>query len=1162
LGVSGSLSAACYTPCINFPPLSIALTSQPGHYEWYYRRELFHRSECHCHQQYSHRSANRKHLVVIPNLAFPDIYIFPQVINNTCGGTTTTTKSRELVPVLQKPNSSSRFTGRGDILAKLSDYFIPRPDFKRQPRRIFVLHGMGGIGKTQICLKFSEDMSDRLVHVLSLFRHGSQPSFRFSHIFWVDASSADTISQCLKGICSLPAAQSSGLVNVSSESALAWMGSLQNEFLMVLDNADSLTAEELEKFFPLSNGVNILITTRNPALSCLTVVENSLGVNDMTEEDAVSLLLRSSALDMTDTSLRNIAKRIVSDLCCLPLAVDQAGAFIRLGAYDLTEYHTLYKKQSQKLLSSSMFKGASLYNKTVFGTWELSMNQLKFKARSNELEVHAAQIAILILNIFAFYHYQRISEDIFKNAAENSNQRDIEAEKRHGLPLAIVLLDHRLLPLDGMGEWDSFGFKQGIQILLTLSLIMRGSSVGVYSVHPLVHAWMREIMSDKDKVTYCKMAYIILACSISDNKETADYAFRQELIPHLKANSQYNTQTHDFYDDSYERISMILDEGGDYAEAERLKVEVVEERKKTLGDEHLHTISAMDSLASTYRQRGKYKEGEELGNKVLIARRRLLGEDHSDTICTMGNLALIYCRRGQYKEAEEIGSQVFNANVRILGEQHPDTLMAMGNLASTLHEWGHYIEAQELELKVLDMRKRILGEYHPHTINTMGSLATTYSRRGKYKEAEELEVQVHTIKRRLLGEEHPQTIAAMGNHAVTCCCRGKYEEAEELQSQALNLNGRILGEEHPYTISAMSNLASIYHQRGKYKQEEELQIKVLDARERILGEDHPETIHTMGNLAATYSERGKYKEAVELGIHTVDAGSRILGVENPHTILAMGQLALIYYQIGNYSEAQDLGIKVLDAKMRILGEDHPETIMAVEHLSATYLRMGQNEEAERAEVQVLGARRKILGEEHPDTILAMGNLALIYLQAGHYKRAERLITEVLDEMERNLGEEHPHTTWAMEGLAASHCSRKKYKKAEELYTKVLNTRRKNCGEEHPQTIRSITALAYNFNAQHREARAIDLMIRGVELSRKFLGTMHPETIKHQETLNEWTNPTISQITLKAISKVTSKIGCILGKKGGWLEFAPAVCPPSFLSTSLHISLLSSNCSAI
>lgn len=1063
---------------------------------------------------------------------------------------------------MQKPNSSSRFTGRGDILAKLSNYFIPHPDFRRQRRRIFVLHGMGGIGKTQICLKFSEDMSDRLVNVRSLFLHASQSLFRFSHIFWVDASSADTISQCLKGICSLPAAQSSGLVNGSSESALAWMGSLQNEFLMVLDNADTLTSEDLEKFFPPGNGVNILITTRNPALSCLTVVENSLGVNDMAEEDAISLLLRSSALDTTDTSLRNIAKGIVSDLCCLPLAVDQAGAFIRSGAYNLAEYHNLYKKQSQKLLSSLMFKGASQYNKTVYGTWELSINQLKSKARLNEFDVHAAQIALLILNIFAFYHYQRISEDIFKNAAENSNKRDIEVEKGHGLPLAISLLDHRLLHLDDMGEWDSFGFKQGIQILLTLSLIMRGPSVGVYSVHPLVHTWMREIMSDKDKVTYCKMAYIILACSISENKETADYAFRQELLPHLKANCQYNTQTHDFYDDSHERISMILDEGGYYAEAERLKIEVVEERKKVLGDEHLHTISAMASLASTYRQRGKYKEGEELGNKVLIARRRLLGEDHSDTICTMGNLALIYCRRGKYKEAEEIGSQVFNANVRILGEWHPDTLMAMGNLASTLHEWGHYIEAQELELKVLDMRKRILGEYHPDTINTMGSLATTYSRRGRYKEAEELEVQVQTIKRRLLGEEHPQTIAAMGNHAVTCCCRGKYEEAEEMQSQALNLSKRILGEEHPYTIFAMNNLASIYHQRGKYKEEEELQVKVLDARKRILGEDHPETINTMGNLAATYSERGKYKEAVELGIHTVDAGSRILGVENPHTILAMGQLALIHYQMGNYNEAKDLGIRALDAKRRILGEDHPETILAVELLSITYLRMGQKKEAERAEVQVLEARKKILGEKHPDTIRTMGNLALMYLQAGHYKKAERLIIEVLDAMKTNLGEEHPHTIWAMESLAASHFSRRHYQKAEELYVKVLNTRRKNCGEEHPQTIRSIATLAHTLRAQHREARAIDLMIKGVELSKKVLGTMHPETVKYQETLNEWTNPTISQITLKAISKVASKIGYIFGKKRGWLEFPPAVCAPSVLSTSLHISLLSSNCSAI
>ena len=58
------------------------------------------------------------------------------------------------------PHSASlHFTGRDDIRKKLHDSLLsyPTPNF----RRVFVLHGLGGSGKTQIALKFAEDNRDR-----------------------------------------------------------------------------------------------------------------------------------------------------------------------------------------------------------------------------------------------------------------------------------------------------------------------------------------------------------------------------------------------------------------------------------------------------------------------------------------------------------------------------------------------------------------------------------------------------------------------------------------------------------------------------------------------------------------------------------------------------------------------------------------------------------------------------------------------------------------------------------------------------------------------------------------------------------------------------------------------------------------------------------------
>ena len=82
---------------------------------------------------------------------------------------------------------------------------------------------------------------------------------RFSHVFWIDASSEDTIALDLKGLCFHPEAK---VVSVSSESALIWIGSLQGEWLLVFDNADG-APEVVEKFIPSGSQGNILVTSRN-----------------------------------------------------------------------------------------------------------------------------------------------------------------------------------------------------------------------------------------------------------------------------------------------------------------------------------------------------------------------------------------------------------------------------------------------------------------------------------------------------------------------------------------------------------------------------------------------------------------------------------------------------------------------------------------------------------------------------------------------------------------------------------------------------------------------------------------------------------------------------------------------------------------------------------
>ena len=62
-------------------------------------------------------------------------------------------------------NVSSVFTGRGDILRKLHDTCVPRQgQILDGVQNRYVIHGLGGSGKTQICLKFAHDCREKYAH--------------------------------------------------------------------------------------------------------------------------------------------------------------------------------------------------------------------------------------------------------------------------------------------------------------------------------------------------------------------------------------------------------------------------------------------------------------------------------------------------------------------------------------------------------------------------------------------------------------------------------------------------------------------------------------------------------------------------------------------------------------------------------------------------------------------------------------------------------------------------------------------------------------------------------------------------------------------------------------------------------------------------------------
>ena len=195
---------------------------------------------------------------------------------------------------------------------------------------------------------------------------------RFGRIIWVDASSAETIQLSLRDFAVSDPEAKAWNIEDSTESVLRWLSRVDDEWLIVFDNANV----DITKYIPSGNRGNILFTSRDMALGHHVPNEARDKVEDMDEEGAISLLLKSASLDKSRTELREAARPIVKELLFLPLAVHQAEASIASGLCHINDYLRIYSQRRQKLLADPTFKGASNYGRAVHGTRDLSLTAI------------------------------------------------------------------------------------------------------------------------------------------------------------------------------------------------------------------------------------------------------------------------------------------------------------------------------------------------------------------------------------------------------------------------------------------------------------------------------------------------------------------------------------------------------------------------------------------------------------------------------------------------------------------------------------------------------------------------------------------------------------------------------------------------------------------
>jgi tetratricopeptide (TPR) repeat protein len=792
--------------------------------------------------------------------------------------------------------------------------------------------GPGGTGKSQLALEAA---------------YRTKQNNRSCSIFWIDASDRDSLYRSYASVaqklsipgCDDDQADSKQIVKrcVAAISA--------RQCLLIYDNVagtslrpsglSTTQAADWADFLPHSKLCSVILTTTENDTAEALASQNVTALHELTPDTALSMLQNCLTTPPSNAEQQD-AMHLLEELSYLPLAIVHAAAHMNASSLTVQQYQAQLDQHEEAVLehSDDLSDGKQQelgLGKTVATTLSLSMSQIR----------HSNAIAADYLFVAACVNRKDISLDLLEAASPQAREA------------AVRLLDK-------------------------YALVTRRPAESAFDIHQLVHQALRRRLQVQGRLKQWTRRTVTQLLRVYPDDDHSNRSKWRRLLPHAQyalspcATNDYDNDCEDGMDN--ERLSLTskcartLSSDGRYKEAEELQVQVIETRKRVLGDEHPDTLASIANLASTYRNQGRWKEAEELEVQVIETRNRVLGDKHPDTLTSMANLASTYWNQGRWKEAEELEVQVLETTKRVLSDEHPDTLSSMANLASTYRNQGRWKEAEELEVQVIETRKRVLSDEHPDTLASIANLASTYRNQGRWKEAEELEVQVMETRKRVLGDEHPSTLTSIANLASTYRNQGRWKEAEELEVQVMETTKRMLGDKHPDTLTSMANLASTYWNQGRWKEAEELEVQVMETTRRVLGDEHPSTLTSIANLASTYWNQGRWKEAEELQVQVMETRKRVLSNEHPSTLTSIANLASTYWNQGRWKEAEELEVQVMETRKRVLGDKHPDTLTSMANLAFTWQAQGQSTEAIDLLRQSVQLCQHVLGDHHPDLL--------------------------------------------------------------------------------------------------------------------------------------------------------------------------------------------------
>ncbi|MEQ0561730.1 FxSxx-COOH system tetratricopeptide repeat protein [Amycolatopsis sp. NEAU-NG30] len=827
-------------------------------------------------------------------------------------------RSGEEVPPIwgSIPPPNPNFTGRGELLAQLGE----RLGAGTTAVLPATLHGMGGIGKTQMATEY-------------IYRHLQD----YDIVWWIQATRPTQIHASLTELAQhlrLPGADEANTAVPAVKEALR-LGRPYRRWLLVFDSAED--PEMVRPFFPVGGPGDILVTSRNPNWAG---VARPLEVAVFERGESKTLLSkRGPQLDDAD------ADRIAEKLGDLPLAIEQAAAWLAETGMSAREYLELFDEKVAEILDTS---NPQDYETSVAAAWNVSFDQLSV---SNPA-------AHQLLQVCAFFAPEPVSRSIFTGVRETTISPQLDAALRDPIKLSRAIRDI-----------NRFGLAKIDHRTDTILL------------HRLVQLVLRNRMTEQTRRDMRHGAHKLLA-NLDPNGPDSPRQWQryQEVLPHI-----YDAELIECTD-QWVRLLVInlmkfLYHWGDHDGAvtlaeravqtwERDRLERQRKGEAPVEDPPLQELQASERLAFFQWTVGRYAEAAQISKRTFERYRESIGADEEETLNAALTYAAVLKARGDFTEAVQRNEEIYVKARGLFGGDDPITLQAANDYVAALLLAGDYRQADELAADTYNRRVEIFGYDNASTVTTQVLMVIARRELGEYPWARIEQQQITQRVEQFYGENSVSTLRRKYHLSVACRKDGDHETARAISEDALRRFRIRYGDKHPNALACALGYSIDLRHAQEFTRAREAGEEVFDLYRESLGENHPHTLSAALDLGVTMRLSGDPSGARALDERSLEGFRLQLGEDHPHTIVCAIDVASDLAALDRVEEAAERDAELLERSRRVLGENHPTTLAVQLNWSLDLRALGRAEEADELYEDVMNRYRHVLGEAHPGTVAA------------------------------------------------------------------------------------------------------------------------------------------------------------------------------------------------